>query len=301
MILAPVVGLSATALVAPLLAEGAAKALRKPAPAVAGTVRKNSKDGLRYVFIAPGTFQMGCPPADEECDGDEKPSHPVTITRGFWMGQTEVTVGAYERFVGDTQRGMPAAPNFNREWRNEDMPIVNISWHDAQAYCQWVGGRLPTEAEWEYAARGGSAAPRYGPLDEVSWYADNSGKRRLDSDSIWTADQQKYSKQPNEDQAKYFKLLSDNGDQAHEVARKRPNGFGLFDTLGNVWEWVNDWFGVDYYAGSPSTDPLGPATGSMRLARGGSFMTAPGYVRVTFRYGVDPDLRYSFLGVRCAQ
>jgi len=106
---------------------------------------------------------------------------------------------------------------------------------------------LPTEAEWEYAARGGSTAARYGPLDDIAWYADNTGKSRLDSTLIW-----------NTDQAIYLKRLADNGNNLHEVGQKRPNAFGLFDVLGNVWEWVNDWYNTNYYQSSPSQDPPGP-------------------------------------------
>ena len=132
------------------------------------------------------------------------------------------------------------------------MPIVDVTWDDAQAYCSWAGGRLPTEAEWEYAARAGSTAARYGDLDEIAWYADNSGRQRLDSDRIW-----------NEDRANYAKRLNENGNGMHEVGQKRANGFGLYDMLGNVWEWVNDWYDENYYQNSPSQDPAGPASGQV--------------------------------------
>jgi formylglycine-generating enzyme required for sulfatase activity len=262
----------------------------KEAPPRSGTIEENSIDGLKYVWIPPGKFQMGCSPGDLECDADEKPLHEITIRKGFWMGQTEVTVRAYKSFASETRRDMPKPPTFNFNWAKEALPMVTVSWDDAKSYCHWAGGRLPTEAEWEYAARAGNTDPRYAALDEVGWYADNSGEQTLDSERLW-----------ENDRPGYYKTLLANRDRPHRVARKRANAFGLYDTLGNVWEWVNDWFDVYYYKQSPATDPAGPPTGSMRALRGGSWITARGYFRVSFRYGLDPSLRYEFLGIRCAR
>jgi serine/threonine-protein kinase len=257
------------------------------------TVRENPKDGLKYVWIPPGTFMMGCSPGDHECDNDEKPAHQVRITRGFWIGQTPVTVGAYKRFVQASGRSMPAEPDIlgralNPGWGNEAMPIVNVSWDDAQAYCSWAGGRLLSEAEWEYAARGGSAAARYGALDEVAWYADNSGQERLDSTAIW-----------NRESGNYLQRLKDNGDAMHEAGQKPANGFGLFDMLGNVCQWVNDWYDDNYYRNSPSQDPPGPASGQFRVLRGGSWVNTPRNVRVSNRYRNYPARRLESFGFRC--
>jgi formylglycine-generating enzyme required for sulfatase activity len=259
----------------------------------AGTVRENPKDGLKYVWIPPGSFQMGCSPGDNECFDHEKPSHKVTIRKGFWIGQTQVTVGAYRRFAGATGRQMPPEPNLegrplNPQWGDEAMPIVNVKWDEAQAYCTWARGRLPTEAEWEYAARAGSTAARYGDLDEIAWFADNSGRERLESYRIW-----------KEDQKNYWKRLGENGNGIHEVGRKHPNSFGLYDVLGNVWEWVNDWYDPNYYQNSPSQDPSGPASGKFRVLRGGSWGVVPGFVRVSNRDRLNPGSGGYDGGFRC--
>jgi serine/threonine-protein kinase len=278
----------------PLASTKILRPLEQPPTDSKGATRVNPKDGLKYVWIPPGTFMMGCSPADNECADNEKPPHQVTITKGFWLGQTEVTVGAYKRFAEATGRQMPPEPlsfswrPLNSLWRDEAMPIVKVTWDDAQAYCVWAGGRLPTEAEWEYAARAGSTAARYGDMDEIAWYADNSGRQRLDSGRIW-----------KEDEATYPQRLGENGNGMHEVGQKRANVFGLYDILGNVWEWVNDWYDQNYYRKSPSQDPPGPAIGQLRILRGGSWFNFPGLVRVSYRFGVDPAYRNVSVGFRC--
>lgn len=232
------------------------------APAAVGTIKTNLKDGLKYAWIPPGTFQMGCSPEDEHCQPDEKPAHPVTITRGFWFGQSPVTVAAYDRFASATGRAMPVAPSFNEGWNQEQMPLVNATWEDAHDFCQWAGGRLPTEAEWEYAARAGSTGASYGPLDQVAWYYSNSEGK------------------------------------THESGQKRANGFALLDTLGNVAEWANDWYDAAYYLKSPLADPPGPPSGAWRVLRGGCWYNYAQYVRVSARYGKDAD-GGGLNGIRC--
>jgi formylglycine-generating enzyme required for sulfatase activity len=227
-----------------------------------GTVKTNAIDGLKYVWIPPGTFMMGCSPGDSKCDDNEKPAHRVTISKGFWMGQTLVTVAAYKRFAGTAGWKMP---NLKGDGANDNMPIVHVIRDDAHDYCTWAGGRLPSEAEWEYAARGGSTEARYGNLDEIAWYHKNSQRH------------------------------------VHEVAQKRPNGFGLYDVLGNVWEWVNDWYDDRYYRNSPSQDPAGPTSGHRGLLRGGAWFNYPSYVRVSYRSRFLLGGGVNSGGLRCAR
>ena len=158
---------------------------------------------------------------------------------------------------------MEGRKSLNPGWGDEAMPIVDVTWDDAQAYCRWAGGRLPTEAEWEYAARGGSTESRYGPIDEVAWSEDNSGLK------------------------------------IHEVGQKRANGFGLYDMLGSVNEWVNDWDNEKYYQTSPSQDPAGPTSGTHRVLRGGSWLGELKGVRVSSRHMARPDYWDSPVGFRC--
>jgi formylglycine-generating enzyme len=199
----------------------------------------NPKDGLAYVWIAPGKFQMGCSAGDRDCFAWEKPRRPVTIEKGFWIGQTEVTQQAYLHVTGKNPS----------RYRGARRPVDQVSWFDARHYCQAVGMRLPTEPEWEYAARGGVAAARYGPLDEVAWHDGNSG------------------------------------DRTHEVGQKRPNANGLYDTLGNVWEWVEDSYEVE------------PAK---KVLRGDSFYNLAAHVRVSDRLWALPQTAHRDMGVRCA-
>jgi formylglycine-generating enzyme required for sulfatase activity/tRNA A-37 threonylcarbamoyl transferase component Bud32 len=230
----------------------------------AKAARLNPKDGLKYVWIPPGTFLMGCSPGDRKCAESEKPPRQVTISKGFWLGQTPVTVAAYKRFATATGRQMPTPPRFNTGWINDDMPIVNVTWNDARDYCAWAGGRLPSEAEWEYAARGGSTEACYGKLDEIAWY-----KRNTPSGT-------------------------------QEVARKRANAFGLFDTLGNAWEWVADWFDANYYRYGAPQDPPGPENSTFRVLRGGCYGSEPKFARVSLREGYAPDKTLANIGFRCA-
>ena len=118
---------------------------------------------MEYAWIPPGEFWMGCAPSDSDCNPDERPRHRVRLTKGFWLSRAETTVGAYGRYADSTGRSRPRAPSFTQ---SRSDPVVNVSWEDAAGYCGWAGGRLPTEAEWEYAARGGVEAAIYPWGDE---------------------------------------------------------------------------------------------------------------------------------------
>jgi formylglycine-generating enzyme required for sulfatase activity/serine/threonine protein kinase len=214
-------------------------------------VNVNPKDGQRYIWIPPGTFTMGCSPGDDECSSDERPPHPVTIAKGFWMGETAVTQEAYQRVMGTNPS------NF----KGPKLPVERINWNEAQAYCHAVAERLPSEAEWEYAARAGSTGMRYGDIDQIAWYGGNSGGT------------------------------------THAVGQKQANAWGLFDMLGNVWQWTSDWY-ADQLPGA-SVEPAGPASRQYRALRGGSWNDYPWYLRVSNRNRYVPGYRSNNIGVRC--
>ena len=249
-------------------AENPPAALDRTRELAPGTVRNNPTDGLKYVWIPPGTFQMGCVPGDKRCVYDEKPRHTVTISKGFWLGQSEVTAGAYERFAKDTRHEMPLASSFNTEWSKKDHPINRVTWDEATAYCTWIGGRLPAEAEWEYAARGGKDGLKYPWGNAISAQNANYGR---------------------------------NNSGTTPVAQYGRNEYGLYDVSGNVWEWTADSYDEDYYTNSPGTDPPGPGTGTRRVLRGGSWLIVPESLRASNRHRYRPGSRYSYVGFRCAR
>jgi formylglycine-generating enzyme required for sulfatase activity len=207
------------------------------------------------------------------------------------MSQTEVTVGAYSRFVRATGRSMPAEAvtegvALNASWRQERQPIVQVSADDAKAYCAWAQGRLPSEAEWEYAARAGTTGARYGMLEEIAWYADTSGESLLDSRRLIK-------------EKMFATRFRENRNTVHDVAQKKPKAFGLYDILGNAWEWVSDWYDDKYYGQSPSQDPTGPIAGETVILRGGAWNSPPWHVRVSDRIVHPPAVVEIVFGFRC--
>ncbi len=212
----------------------------------------NPHDGLTYVMIPAGTFQMGCSPGDADCKPDEQPAHSVTISKDFWIGETVVTQAAY-------QKVMKVNPSINK---GDQLPVTFIRWAEADAYCKAVEMRLPTEAEYEYAARGGTTTPRYGEANDIAW--------------------------------SYIVGVT----QAHPVRQKQPNKYGLYDMLGNVWVWMADWY-APYTAGK-AVDPTGAPTGRERAERGGSWFNGPRTVRASSRDFHLPEYRYTDVSVRCA-
>ena len=266
-----------------------------PAPKgpLAGTVRVNQKDGQRYVYIPPGSFTMGCSSGDNGCSDDEKPQHQVAISKGFWMGQTAVTVGAWKRYrIATGTTALPTADNVGRKnWNeagDENMPAVMMTWDEAKSYCEWASTRLPTEAEWEYAARAGTTNARYADLDSSAWYGDNSGNQRIDSTALWKQDQKTYAQK-----------LYENGNFVHGVGLKQPNAWKLYDILGNVYAWTADRYDAGYYARSEGSDPLGPPGGQYRVLRGGSWPDLPRHVRLSYRNGLEPGGRNYIVGCGC--
>jgi sulfatase modifying factor 1 len=257
-------------------------------------LKTNPKDGLVYSFIPAGAFDMGCRDAEalSGCEKDAVPVHKVRITKGFWIGQTEITVSAYKQYINAARIKMPPEPtigskSFNPGWASEDLPILMTSWYDAENFCRWAGMRLPTEAEWEYAARGptGSTAP---DLNSIAWYADNSGQSVLDSQTIWTTEPKKF-----------IGRLLENGNGPHPVGQKQTNGWKLHDMLGNASEWTDDFYEEHAYTALPSDDPKADS-GLHHVLRGGSYLNFPAYVRPWKRQKVTPEQHISTNGFRCA-
>ncbi|MCI0485227.1 MAG: formylglycine-generating enzyme family protein [Blastocatellia bacterium] len=250
-------------------------------------------------------------PAHEIGDDDERPAHKVTIS-SFHMDATEVTNAEFARFVEATGYKTDAEKRGSSwvfvkgqsdwedrkgaDWRHPfgpdstiddkmNHPVVNVSWNDAAAYAKWADKRLPTEAEWEYAARGGRAGEIYPWGDQL----EPEGKPLA---NFWQGTWPDNNK------------LTDGHYYTAPVASFAPNGFGVYDMIGNVWEWAADWYDEDYYKHSPAKDPKGPDAGQLRVARGGSWFCSENYCgayRVGFRGRSPQDASFNNVGFRCAK
>jgi sulfatase modifying factor 1 len=293
--------------------------------------------GMRFVRVPAGSFLMGhaenadtwardfpaYPPDRFAKLFDEAPVHRVRITRDFYLGQHEVTVGQFRRFlersghVPESVRDGTGGYGFNPaydpasssrgdafegrdprySWANpgfpqsDDHPVLNVTWLDAVAMAQWLSRtegrryRLPTEAEWEYACRAGTDT-RYPNGNDPQRLPEIANSFDASSATYWP--QWHAFAQPRSDGYAF----------TAPVGRFAPNAWGLHDMLGNAWEWVSDWHGDDYYAVSPTDDPQGPVNGDVRVRRGGSWHSWALYARCGYRNWNAPSTRYTLVGMR---
>ncbi len=218
------------------------------------------------IEIPAGSFSMG-----RDGEGDNGPLHPVRLAR-FMMDRTEVTCAAYARFCEETGHHLPFFWNragFRCGDDYPDHPVTGVSWQDARDYAQWAGKRLPTEAEWEYAARGGLAGQRYPHGNELS--------------------------------PAFGNYAGNEQDGTVPVASYEPNGYGLYDMMGNVCEWVIDRYSATYYGESEELCPAGPEHGRFRVIRGGGWKSGPGCVSVDHRNALPANWVDFNVGFRCVR
>jgi formylglycine-generating enzyme required for sulfatase activity len=239
--------------------------------ASASAAPQETSIGIEFVRIQPGEFIMGCSEGDNQCF-DEETAHRVRITKGVEIGKYEVTQAQWQAVMG----------NNPSTFKGANLPVETVSWNDVQQFLDRMNARndgyhyrLPTEAEWEYAARAGSTGAYSGSLGQIAWYGNNSGLSVLDTDAIWAND--KSNRKSN-----YVKRIDDNANQSHPVGQKQPNAWGLYDMHGNVAEWVQDWYDANYYNRLQS-DPAGPSSGHSRVWRGGYWGGRSQILRVSFR------------------
>lgn len=257
---------------------------------------------IKLVFIPKGSFKMGAGEPERvesqfNTPAKASPIHTVTITQGFYMGATEITQGQWKTIMGSLptkgyQNVMGTwSPNCDDAgvvyksgiFEHLDRPMVCVSWDDVQEFITKLNAkgdgvyRLPTEAEWEYAARAGTNGDYAGNADQMGWSFENCGDQLLKADSDFT------------------KLQQLNG-RTHPVGTKKPNAWGLYDMHGNVWEWVQDWYAK--YPNASLVDPTGPASGTTKIYRGGGWSTTAEFMRSWIRRSNNTYARNSYIGFR---
>lgn len=268
---------------APQAAAGADAAQKQAAPPEAGDTMTDALTGMELNYLPDGCFQMGSPAEEPDRAEDEGPVHEVCLS-GFWMGKYEVTQGEWRKAMDSN----PA-----KFQKGERHPVEQVSWHDAQQFLAKLNEktgrncRLPTEAEWEYAARAGTRT--------VRWWGDGS-----------SCDKAMHENDPatgeNACAGQVRAMGLDSGSTA-PVGSYPANAFGLHDMLGNVWEWCADLYSADYYRSSPKDNPQGPAAGTTRVFRGGSWYWKPSSLRTAHRGvvgGLPPEYKGNGLGFRIA-
>jgi formylglycine-generating enzyme required for sulfatase activity len=235
---------------------------------------------MEFVMVPPGEFQMGCSEEAKpnECSRDEKPRHRVQITKAFEIGKTEVTGKQWQALMGSN----PSA------FKGDDLPVEQVTFQQVQEFLNKLNAhndeflyRLPTEAEWEYAARAGTTDQYAGSLHDMAWY--NDGEAAARGTGAFR----------NENSPTGLAVA-----ETHPVATKKPNAWGIFDMRGNVAEWVQDFYDATYYLNSPAADPRGPATGEGHVVRGGSFRVYPWLTRVSLRTIFPETYEFYDLGFR---
>jgi sulfatase modifying factor 1 len=265
----------------------------------------NPKDGAEMAWIPPGEFLMGSTPEEQdyayglarmgfgdvakrEDFDDEGPQHKVRITKGFWLYRHTVTNAQYRLLRADHNSGefVGASLNANKQ------PVVNVSWNGAREYCDWAGTRLPAEAEWEYACRAGTQTRFWWGESETE-----AGRCANVADRTWR--DRFHAKVAG----RHLPIFDT--DDGHAVIAPvgiyKPNAFGLYDMLGNVWQWCADGYDAEYYRSSPAEDPPGPGSGEVRMMRGGSWFCSPRECRSASRGRATPGRLDFLLGFRCVR
>ncbi len=238
------------------------------------------KDGAPMILIPAGAFLMGSK------DGlpNERPEHTVTLN-AYYIDQFEVTAGRYQKFIESAKHDLPPTWDDEAAQTLGDLPAVGMSWTDAAAYCKWAGRRLPTEAEWEKAARG-TDGRRY-PWGHMQPFVDIANYNR----GIWV--NEAITLVPVGSGLEGMSVR-------HGLKEGGKSPYGLFHMAGNAAEWVADWYDREYYLKSPDKSPTGPVTGEKRVMRGGSWADLPTALRVTARFSAEPEFEDRTIGFRCA-